>query len=224
MIGWIALAAALAQATAEPAEGMAVPATPAASVAKQIVTHPIDRIAVRVPSTAAYAGHERFNLYGVADAEIHVFVDADAAKKVQRLYWVQFESYLPSNDHRYNYAEGNTRHDLWGAATWVSAGPRRTSETGRPGGDREAMMRILARGGYTAPPEMQGVRLVQILDDPEGTGHGRKELMLIYAEDLAPTGKTYAELVANDELTPAYGPLEKPLIDRAIAAFTIERH
>jgi len=148
-----------------------------------------------------------------------VFVDADAAKKVRRLYWIQFESYLPSNDHRYNYAEGNTRHDLWGAATWVSAGPRRTSETGRPGGDREAMMRILARGGYTAPPEMQGVRLVQILDDPEGTGHGRKELMLIYAEDLAPTGKKYSELVANDELTPAFKPLEKPLTDRAIAAF-----
>ena len=222
MIGWMILAAAV-QAAAEPAKVEAVPSAPVARVAKNVVTHPGDKVTVRVPSSATYAGHERFNLYGVADAEIHVFVDADAARKVQRLYWIQFESYLASNDHRYNYADGNTRHDVWGAVTWVSAGPRRTSETGRPGGDREAMMRILARGGYTAPPEMQGVRLVQILDDPEGTGHGRKELMLIYAEDLAPTGKTYADLVANDELTPAWAPIEKPLTDRAIAAFTIER-
>ena len=222
MIGWMVLAAA-AQAAAEPAKMEAVPSAPVASVTKNVVKHPGDKVAVRVPATANYAGHERFNLYGVADAEIHVFVEADAAKRVQRLYWIQFESYLPSNDHRYNYADGNTRYDLWGTPTWVTANPRRTDMPGRPGGDRESVMRILARGGYTVPPEVQNVRLVQILDDPEGTGRGRKELMLIYSENLAPTGKTYSELVVNDELTPAFKPLEKPLIDRAIAAFSIER-
>lgn len=85
------------------------------------------------------------------------------------------------------------------------------------------VMRILARRGYTLPIEMLSVRLVQILDDPAGTGRGRKELMLIYAEDLAPTGKTFAELVANDAVTPAFRPFEKPLIDRAVAAFSITR-
>ena len=67
------------------------------------------------------------------------------------------------------------------------------------------------------------MRLVQMLDDSAGTGRGRKELMLIYSEDLAPTGKTYAELVADDQVTEAFKPLEKPLVDRATAAFKIER-
>ena len=94
--------------------------TTSGPVAGPIVTHAGEKVAVHVPATATYVGNERFNLYGVADAEIHVFADADAARKVQRLYWVQFESYLPSNDHRYNYAEGNTRFDLWGAPTWLT--------------------------------------------------------------------------------------------------------
>jgi hypothetical protein len=222
MIAWTMLAAVL-QAAAVPPKVETVPSDPVACVAQNVVTHPVDRLTVRVPATATYAGHERFNLYGIADAEVHVFVDADAAKKVQRLYWVQFESYLPSNKHRYNYAEGNTRYDLWGTPTWVVASPQQTTTPGRPGSDRDGVMRILARGGYTVPAEVQNVRLVQILDDPAGTGRGRKELMLIYSEDLATTGKTYSELVAKDELTPAFEPLEKPLIDRAIAAFSVEQ-
>ena len=140
MIGWMALAAA-AQAVAGPATAQVVPSAPAARVVGRVVTHPGEKVAVRVPASATYAGHERFNLYGVADAEIHVFVDADAAKRVRRLYWVQFESYLPSNDHRYNYSD-NKRRDLWGATTWVVAGPRPTNVTGRPGSDREGVMRI----------------------------------------------------------------------------------
>src|SRR5262249_15456498 len=38
-----------------------------------------------------YAGAQRFELYGVADAEQHFFVDANAGHEIQRLYWVQFE-------------------------------------------------------------------------------------------------------------------------------------
>ena len=221
----MALAAAVTQA-AHPApapDPAAVPSTPAAAVNGRTVTHPGEKVSIMVPAAATYVGAERFNLYGVADAEIHVFVEADAAKRVQRLYWIQFESYLPANDHRYNYADGNTRFDLWGTPTWLAWGPRLTSAPSRPGSDRESVMRILARQGYALPPEMQNVRLVQMLDDPAGTGRGRRELMLIYSEDLAPTGKTVAELVADGKITDAFKPLEKPLVDRAIASFKIER-
>ena len=224
MIGWTAMTAAAmaAPATAAPAQ-FAVPSTPAARVVTNTVTHPGEKVAIHVPASAKYVGHERFALYGVADAEIHVFVDADAAKKVQRLYWVQFESYLPSNDHRYNYAEGNRRAEYGGVVTWVGGGPRQTTTPSRAGGDRESVMRILGRGGYTLPAEMMNARLVQMLDDPQGTGRGRRELMIIYAEDLAPTGLSYGQLVANDETTPAWDPLEQPLIDRAAKAVRIER-
>ena len=229
MIGWMALAAAVAAQAAQPEHQMppttmeAVSPVPAASVSGNVVTHPVEKVRVRVPKKAAYAGGERFNLYGVADAEIHVFVEADAAKKMQRLYWVQFESYLPSNDHRYDYAEGNTRFDLSGTPTWLVWGPRLTSAPYRAGGDRESVMRILSRAGYSIPPEVLNVRMVQMLDDPQGTGQGRRELMIIYSEDLAPTGKKVAELVVDGKPNEAFKPLEKPLIDRATTAVSVER-
>ena len=230
MIGWMALAATIAGQAAQAEHQMpsatqeAVSAVPVASVSGNVVTHPVEKVRVRVPEKAVYAGAERFNLYGVADAEIHVFVEADAAKKIQRLYWVQFESYLPDNDHRYNYAEGNTRFDLWGGTpTWLVWGPRLTSAPYRAGGDRESVMRILSRAGYTVPPEVLNVRMVQMLDDPQGTGRGRRELMIIYSEDLAPTGKTVAELAVDGKVNDAFKPLEKPLIDRATTSVSVER-
>ena len=53
-------------------------------------------VRITVPKSAQYDGAERFVLYGVADCEIEVFVEADSAKNVTRLYWIQFEGYLPS--------------------------------------------------------------------------------------------------------------------------------
>jgi len=29
-------------------------------------------------------------LYGMADCELHAFVEADSQKNVERLYWIQF--------------------------------------------------------------------------------------------------------------------------------------
>jgi hypothetical protein len=88
-------------------------------------------------------------------------------------------------------------------------------------GEGGSHARLLA--GYAAPPEMMHARLVQMLDDREGTGRGREELMLIYSEDLAPTGTTYSELVRDDETTAAWKPLETPLIAKAAAAFKVGR-
>jgi hypothetical protein len=226
---WLSLAmltlAGSAPALAQETAASAVPATLAARIDGRMVSHGGEGVTVQVPAGATYVGGERFNLYGVADAEIHVYAEADAQRRLTRLYWIQFESYLPGIGHaQYNYAEGNTRYDLWGAATWLRWGPQRTTTgTGRPGSDREHVVGILTRAGYTIPPEMLNVRMVQILDDPQGTGRGRRELMLIYAEDLAPTGRTYAELVQDGRMTPAWQPLEQPLVQRATAAFTIGR-
>src|SRR5438105_4230147 len=50
-----------------------------------------------------YVGAQRFVLYGVADAEQHFFVDADKAGHIRRLYWLQFEHFLPSNTDAYGY-------------------------------------------------------------------------------------------------------------------------
>lgn len=214
----LALAGAAAPAIAAEA------AAPVATVKANRVVHAGEKITVRVPRSATHVGSERFDLYGVADAEVHVFVEPGAGKRMGKLYWVQFESYLPSHpDLAYNYADGNRRIDLDGTATWLRSGPVSTGRPMRPGSDREHVMGILKRAGYAIPPEVMNVRLVQILDDPEGTGRGRRELMVIYSEDLARTGKTLAELTTNGEPNAAWAPIEKALIQRATKAVSVER-
>jgi len=202
----------------------AVDLTPAAKVTKNLVVHAGEGITVRVPASARYVGSERFALYGVADAEIHVFAETDENKRLQKLYWIQFESYLPSNTHSYNYADGNKRMMLWDTPTWVRSGPVPTNGPTRAGSDREHVLGILNRAGIAIPPEAMNVRMVQLLDDPAGTGKGaRRELMVIYSEDLARSGKTLAQLAVDGKPGPDWAPIEQGLIDRASKAVTIER-
>lgn len=175
-----------------------------------------------MPGKAAYVGGDRFTLYDVADCEVHVFVEADARRRVRRLYWIQFESYLPTlPDRRYDYADGNRRMDLWGAAAWVRAAPADTSQPGRPGSDRERVLAILKRGGFAVPADVLSVRLVRLLDDPAGTGRGRRELMLMYVEDLAPSGLKAADFGTGGKPNARWTATEGPLIERAAAAFRV---
>jgi hypothetical protein len=66
-----------------------------------------------------------------------------------------------------------------------------TNNPPKPGSDLERVMSLLEKGGFHAPAAMMNVRLVHLPDEAR-----RKELMIIYAEDLAPTGSKEAELLA----------------------------
>jgi hypothetical protein len=62
-------------------------------------------VRIELPKAVNYLGAERFVLYGIADCELHGWVEADAGKKVSRLYWVEFEGYLatkPELHHTYD--------------------------------------------------------------------------------------------------------------------------
>jgi hypothetical protein len=220
MIGWIALAA-TAQAATAPAPNKADP--PQAIVSGHTVAHKAAGLTIKVPASATYVGAERFDLYGVADAEIQVFAEADKDKRLTRLYWIQFESYWPDHPNNHYDYTGDRREQHWGNTVWVNSGPGSTTTPPRPGGDRAHVQAMLEKAGYKAPPEMMNVRMIQLLDDPKGTGHGRRELMFIYAEDLAKTGKTLAELTdAKGENNAAWEPLDQPLVQRATTAFSVE--
>ncbi len=70
---------------------------PARKVMGNVVRSESDpTVRIELPKTVEYVGADRWVLYGIADCELHVFVEADAQKRVQRLYWVQFEGYLAS--------------------------------------------------------------------------------------------------------------------------------
>ena len=49
-----------------------------------------------------YVGAQSFVLYGNAQVEQHFFVDADGGR-IRRMFLVQFEGYLPTNTHTYDY-------------------------------------------------------------------------------------------------------------------------
>ena len=116
-----------------------------------------------------------------------------------------------------------------GASIWpaprpgCSAGAADAAQPSRPGSDREHVLAILARAGLTPPANLLNVRMVQLPDDPQGTGHGRRELMMIYVEDLAPLGLTRADFLTDGAPNARWTAMEAPLIARASAAFSIER-
>ena len=67
------------------------------------------------------------------------------------------------------------------------------------------------------PSGMMYVRLVHLLDDQK-----RKELMIIYGEDLAPTGHTVADLRKNGKAYDQWPVLQKSLLEHAEEKIKIE--
>jgi len=165
---------------------------------------------IELPRTAKYVGGDRWELYGIADCEIHVFVEADVKKKVRHLYWVQFEQYLssrPELQHNYKTQELAT---FAGFDTYVRSQFGKTSDPAKEGSDLEHVHTLIRAKGYTLPPEMINLRLVRLLDHQK-----RKELMIIYSEDLAPTGQTVDGLLANGQASDAWAMMQKAILSRA---------
>src|SRR5258708_13184055 len=79
---------------------------PERRVQANVITSERDpKVRLRFPKAVQYVGADRWVLYGIADCELHAFVEADEQKNVQRLYWVQFEGYIPTRPelkHEYN--------------------------------------------------------------------------------------------------------------------------
>jgi len=143
--------------------------------------------------------------------------EADAHKNVQRLYWVQFEQYVPSKpDLHHTY--DSPRHTQIGGLdffvdTWVRANTSKTD----PGSDREHIEALLRAKGYRMPAGMMYVRLVHLLDEQK-----RKELMIIYGEDLASTGLSAAELGEGGKAHDRWPSIDRSLIERATRALAIK--
>jgi len=174
-------------------------------------------VQIHLPESAKYVGADRWILYGIADCELHAFVEADTQHNVQRLYWVQFEGYVPSKPelaHTY----GSPRHTtIGGLDFYVDTWPRADGEQTKPGSDREHIEALIRSKGYKMPAGMMYVRLVHLLDAKK-----RKELMIIYGEDLAPTGFSAADLVSGGKSHDQWPALENGLIERAKGKIALE--
>lgn len=168
------------------------------------------KLRIQLPKPAQYVGADRWELYNVADCEVQVFVEADAQKNVQRLYWVQFEGYLPTKpDAKYGY-DSPQHSQIGGLDFYVDTWVRSNDAAVGPGSDREHIQALISGNGYKIPAGMMYVRLVHLLDEQK-----RKELMIIYAEDLRPTGLTVGELSEGGRAYGQWPAIAKGLVERA---------
>lgn len=202
-----ALALLTAQATGDP--------TPDRTIRGRTVVSTHDpAVLIRLPDSATYVGADRWVLRAYADdIELHAFVDADRERRVRRLYWVQFEAYLPSRPelkHRYT----SRRHVTLGAMdfyldTWVE---RASAE--EPDSDSAHLRVLLQSAGYLLPKSLISARFVHLMDD------SRKELMYIYSEDTALTGLSADDLTEGGRAHGQWSAIEAALIARAQRSIT----
>jgi hypothetical protein len=166
-----------------------------------------------------YVGGQRFVLYDVANAEQHFFVDADKEGRVKRLYWVQFEGYLPSNSHVYQYKVNKTAKigslefiaDAW--ARNIKVNP------GRADSDGSRARKFLEEKGFRiASDDVLSQRLVHLVDEAK-----RNELMIIYTEDLSPMKLTAADLSPGGKAVDHWEQISKGLLERATKGVEITK-
>ncbi len=123
---------------------------------------------------------------------------------------MQFEGYLatrPDLKHEYN----SPRHaKIGGLDFYVDTWVRPNDATTEQGSDREHIETLIHGKGYKMPAGMMYVRLVHLLDEQK-----RKELMIIYGEDLADTGYTAVELHEGGKAYDRWPAIEEDLVARA---------
>jgi hypothetical protein len=87
---------------------------------------------------------------------------------------------------------------------------RAKEEKSTSGSDLEHLSAIIAAKGYKLPAGMIYARLVYLLDEQK-----RRELMIIYAEDVAPTGFAVDDLREKGKAHDRWPAIEKELVERA---------
>jgi hypothetical protein len=189
---------------------------PERKVKGNVITSERDpKVRIQLPESAQYVGADRWVLLGIADCELHAFVDTDRPKEdhqknVRRLYWVQFESYIPTRPELHHTYDSPRHANIGGMDFYVDTWVRPDHAEIEPGSDREHIEALIRAKGYKMPAGMMVVRFVHLLDEQK-----RKELMIIYGEDVASTGLTAAELREGGAAYGRWPATEKDLIERA---------
>ena len=166
-----------------------------------------------------YAGSQTFILYGVARAEQHFFVNADERGRIRRMYWIQFEGYLPDNTNSYQYK--STKSVTLGGLEFIADSGARNIKAGsaRPDSDGERARAFLKEKGYSpAGDDVLTQRLVHLVDEQK-----RDELMIVYIEDLAGMKLTAQDLAPGGAAAARWEEISRGLLERAVSGIAISR-
>jgi hypothetical protein len=184
-----------------------------------LISTQLPNVLIEVAKPFKYVGGHAFILYGVADAEQHFFVDADKDGRIKRMYWIQFEGYLPTNTHSYDYQV--TKTVKIGGLEFIADAYARNikANPGRPDSDGNRARAFLASKGFNlASDEVLSQRLVHLVDEAK-----RNELMIIYLEDLTPMKLTAADLAPGGKAKDKWEKISKGLLGRATKSLKILR-
>lgn len=173
-------------------------------------------VRIQVDPGFTYVGNTSFILYGVAHVEQHHFIVVDPRQRVQRLLWFQFEGYLDTNEHKYDYPAMQTL-TLNGLTFLHDADVLNIDEDyrERPTSDSAHVVDFLRKKGYTLEGDTLFKRMVWL------DAALRNELMIIYSEDLAPSGFRLPDLTQGGPHAEKWSALSSSLHERALASFTV---
>jgi hypothetical protein len=174
-------------------------------------------VRIELPRSAHYVGNDHWVLYGIADCDLYAFVEVNERKVVENLYWIQFEQYLPSRPDLQHTYDSPHHLTMAGWDFFVDTYVRPKDQPIDAGSDREHIEGLIQKQGYTMPAGMMLVRLVHLLDEEK-----RKELMIIYGEDLAPTGFSAKELEKDGRAHNEWTRIEEDLVKRAVEKIKVE--
>lgn len=145
-----------------------------------LVSNELPRADLTFGKDFRYVGGQKVNLYGNADAEQHIFV-VSRDRVVERFYWVQFEHFLPSNKHTYDYRPDRTTdigslRFIYDVKSWPDYAANQAED---PASDGAAIARLLDEHNLVFPKRVVRVRMFYL-----PTMDRRTELMIIYGEAL----------------------------------------
>ncbi len=148
---------------------------------RTIVSQELPKAELTIAKGFRFAGTQRVNLYGNAEAEQYVFVKVGPHRTVNQFYWIQFEHFLPTNHRTYDYAPKRTTElggfeFIYDVKSWPDYA---TMQAEDPASDGAAVERLLATHQLSFPRRTVRVRLFH-LPSP----NRRTELMIIYGEAL----------------------------------------
>jgi len=191
-------------------------------VGHTVVSRRDPAVSIKLPDSVHYVGSDQFAFskpeLGAFDAaELFAFADAGKDGHLRKYIWVQFEGYLPGHpDLHFTY--DSPKHVTIGGLDFYEDIGVTSPRPLKPGTDSKHFYSLLASHGYQRG-DLMWVRLVHLLDATK-----RKELMIIYAESLAPTGYTAQQLDEGGSDHSKWAAIAAALSRRAIQSIQITRN